>query len=86
MVDGVLFVCHANICRSPMAEFIARRLFADHPVTVASAGTNALDGRPMHPYAAEVAAGTGADPSAFRTRELRPEHLRAASMVLTARI
>ncbi|MBQ3949048.1 MAG: low molecular weight phosphotyrosine protein phosphatase, partial [Bacteroidales bacterium] len=23
---GVIFVCHGNICRSPMAEFILRRL------------------------------------------------------------
>ncbi|MFC4147603.1 low molecular weight phosphatase family protein [Micromonospora mangrovi] len=84
MDAGVLFVCHANMCRSPMAEFIARRLLADHSVPVASAGTNALDGRPMHPYAAEVAAGTGADPTGFRTRELRPEHLTGATLVLTA--
>ncbi|SCL47203.1 low molecular weight phosphatase family protein [Micromonospora chersina] len=84
MVDGVLFVCHANMCRSPMAEFIARRLLRDLPVAVASAGTDALDGAPMHPYAIEVAAGTGADPAAFRTRRLRPEHLTRAGLVLTA--
>ncbi|MFI7279455.1 low molecular weight phosphatase family protein [Micromonospora chersina] len=84
MVDGVLFVCHANMCRSPMAEFIARRLLSDLPVAVASAGTDALDGAAMHPYAVEVAAGTGADPAAFRTRRLRPEHLTRAGLVLTA--
>ncbi|MFG2054569.1 low molecular weight phosphatase family protein [Micromonospora sp. NPDC048930] len=84
MVDEVLFVCHANMCRSPMAEYIARRLLADHPVGVASAGTDAVDGAPMHPYAVEVAAGTGADPAAFRTRRLRPEHLAGAALVLTA--
>lgn len=84
MVDGVLFVCHANMCRSPMAEYLARRLFAGLGIAVSSAGTNALDGRPMHPYAAEVAAGTGVDPSGFRTRELRPQHLVTATLVLTA--
>ncbi|KKJ94236.1 protein-tyrosine-phosphatase [Micromonospora sp. HK10] len=84
MLDEVLFVCHANMCRSPMAEFIARRLFADRPVTVASAGTDALDGAPMHPYAVEAAAGTGADAAAFRTRRLRAEHLAGAGLVLTA--
>ncbi|GGR93800.1 hypothetical protein GCM10010169_42780 [Micromonospora fulviviridis] len=84
MVDGVLFVCHANMCRSPMAEFIARRLLRDLPVAVASAGTDAPDGAAMHPYAVEVAAGTGADPAAFRTRRLRPEHLTRAGLVLTA--
>ncbi|MGC4892618.1 low molecular weight phosphatase family protein [Micromonospora sp. DT31] len=84
MVDEVLFVCHANMCRSPMAEFIARRLLAGLPLAVASAGTDAIDGAAMHPYAVEVAAGTGADPAAFRTRRLRPEHLGAATLVLTA--
>jgi protein-tyrosine phosphatase len=84
MADRVLFVCHANLCRSPMAEFLARRLLADRPVTVASAGTDALDGLPMHPYAAEIAAETGADPAAFRTRALAPEHLTGATLVLTA--
>ncbi|MET8837940.1 low molecular weight phosphatase family protein [Micromonospora sp. NPDC004540] len=84
MVDGVLFVCHANMCRSPMAEFIARRLLGDLPVTVTSAGTDAVDGAAMHPYAVEVAAGPGADPAAFRTRRLRPVHLTRATLVLTA--
>ncbi|SCF21642.1 protein-tyrosine phosphatase [Micromonospora viridifaciens] len=84
MVDRVLFVCHANMCRSPMAEYVARRLLADLPVTVTSAGTDAVDGAPMHPYAAEVAARSGADPAVFRTRRLRPEHLTGAALVLTA--
>lgn len=84
MVDEVLFVCHANMCRSPMAEYIARRLLAHHGVGVASAGTDAVDGAAMHPYAAEVAAGSGADPAAFRTRRLRAEHLAGATLVLTA--
>ncbi|QLQ36111.1 low molecular weight phosphatase family protein [Micromonospora robiginosa] len=81
MLDRVLFVCQANMCRSPMAEFLARRMLADMPVVAASAGTDAVDGAPMHPYAVEVA---GADAAAFRTRRLRPEHLRAATLVLTA--
>ncbi|MGW3795825.1 arsenate reductase/protein-tyrosine-phosphatase family protein [Micromonospora arida] len=36
MADRVLFVCHANLCRSPMAEYLARRLLADRPVEVTS--------------------------------------------------
>ncbi|MET8203566.1 low molecular weight phosphatase family protein [Micromonospora taraxaci] len=84
MADRVLFVCHANLCRSPMAEFLARRLLAGRPVTVASAGTDAIDGLGMHPYAMEVATDSGADPAAFRTRALRPEYLADATLVLTA--
>ncbi|MGC5019097.1 low molecular weight phosphatase family protein [Micromonospora sp. DT47] len=84
MVNRLLIVCHANMCRSPMAEYIARHLLGDRPITVASAGTHALEGRPMHPYAAEIAAETGADPSTFISRELRPDHLTEATLVLTA--
>ena len=25
----ILFICHGNICRSPMAEFIMKKLIAD---------------------------------------------------------
>ncbi|MFV2103258.1 low molecular weight phosphatase family protein [Micromonospora sp. LOL_024] len=84
MVNGLLFVCHANLCRSPMAEFTARRLLAGRPVSVSSAGTDALEGLAMHPYAAAIAAETGEDPAAFRTRRLAAEHLTGAVLVLTA--
>ncbi|MEH0983016.1 arsenate reductase/protein-tyrosine-phosphatase family protein [Micromonospora sp. CPCC 205556] len=84
MADELLIVCHANMCRSPMAEYIVRRLLGDRPVTVTSAGTHAVDGRPMHPYAADVVADGGADPTGFVSRELRAEHLTAATLVLTA--
>ncbi|MGK5740838.1 low molecular weight phosphatase family protein [Micromonospora sp. URMC 103] len=84
MTDRVLFVCHANLCRSPMAEYLARRLLAGRPVTVASAGTDAVEGLPMHPYAADIAAETGDDPTDFRSRPLRAEYLVGATLVLTA--
>ncbi|MER7334438.1 MULTISPECIES: low molecular weight phosphatase family protein [unclassified Micromonospora] len=84
MVDRVLFVCHANLCRSPMAEYLARRLLTGQPVVVSSAGTDAVDGLPMHPYAAEVATWAGGDPTGFRSRRLRAEHLVGATLVLAA--
>ncbi|MEU8026377.1 MULTISPECIES: arsenate reductase/protein-tyrosine-phosphatase family protein [Micromonospora] len=84
MADRILFVCHANLCRSPMAEYLAGQLMAKLPVEVASAGTDAVDGRPMHPYAAEVAAETGRDPAEFRSRALTTAHLVDAALVLTS--
>ncbi|WDZ83073.1 low molecular weight phosphatase family protein [Micromonospora cathayae] len=84
MTDQVLFVCHANLCRSPMAEYVARRLLAAWPVSVASAGTDAVAGRPMHPYAAFVVASGGADPTGFRSRRLSAGLLTGAALVLTA--
>lgn len=84
MTDQVLFVCHANLCRSPMAEYIARRLLDRWPVSVASAGTHADPGRRMHPYAAFVTASGGGDPGGFRSRRLSAAHLAGATLVLTA--
>ncbi|MFC8849092.1 MULTISPECIES: low molecular weight phosphatase family protein [unclassified Micromonospora] len=84
MADRILFVCHANLCRSPMAEYLAAQLMEKLPVEVASAGTDAVNGRPMHPYAAEVAAETGRDPAGFRSRALAPAHLADAVLVLTS--
>ena len=50
----ILFVCHGNICRSPMAEFVMRDLLSkaglDRQVVVASAATSAEElGNPVHP-------------------------------------
>ena len=41
---GVLFVCYGNICRSPMAEFVFKKLLDEEGLAdrfyVASAGTS----------------------------------------------
>nr|MBA3489090.1 hypothetical protein [Longispora sp. (in: high G+C Gram-positive bacteria)] len=50
----LLFVCHANICRSAIAEQLTHLALANHPqlreaqIGVASAGTHAQPGTPMH--------------------------------------
>ena len=40
----VLFICHGNICRSPMAEFVMKKLVSDAGLTarfqIASAATS----------------------------------------------
>jgi protein-tyrosine phosphatase len=84
----LLFVCHANLCRSPMAERYTRlslqRAGLADGFTVGSAGTHALPGNPMHPVAAGVLAEYGAAVESFRTRELDAALLRRAGLVLTA--
>lgn len=90
MLGGVLIVCHANLCRSPMAEYVARELLTRQlggeasAVPVASAGTHAVPGYPMHPHAARLTAERGTDPEAFRSRPLHAEQLRTAGLILTA--
>ena len=51
----ILFVCHGNICRSPMAEFVMKHLAASAGVrglTIASAATSTEEiGNPVYPPA-----------------------------------
>lgn len=68
----ILFVCTGNICRSPVAQ----RILEDKidvlglPVTVASAGTLALNDQPMHPESQRVLRDRGIEPGSFRSRML----------------
>ena len=49
----ILFLCHGNICRSPMAEFVFRDLLEKRGlrgIVTASAATSAEElGHPVHP-------------------------------------
>jgi protein-tyrosine phosphatase len=87
---ALLFVCHANLCRSPMAERLARHRFgtvlggAAGRVVVESAGVRAEGGAPMHPGAAQVLRERGACPDGFASRPLTPQIVAAADLVLTA--
>lgn len=81
----VLFVCNGNVCRSVIAERLARAIAVEYRLTgltADSAGTRALVGFPVEPLAAETIAGLGADPSNFRARKLKPEHIDRADIVL----
>lgn len=79
-----LFVCTGNICRSPIAERICRDIAADRGarVSATSAGVGALNGQPMHPFAAEVLSEHGCDSTGFESRYLKPKILQSAELVL----
>jgi protein-tyrosine phosphatase len=76
----VLFVCHGNICRSPYAAGVARRLL---PATVAveSAGFIAPN-RPSPPEAVAVAAERGIDLAPHRSQLIAADHLRNSDVVV----
>lgn len=80
----VLFVCTANICRSPSLELMARQSVADEAgLSFASAGTHGFDAEPIDDVMRD-ALPAGIDASSFRSRRLTPELLEAADLVLTA--
>lgn len=79
----VLFVCTANICRSPYMELTARRLAGEGTkVVFSSAGTHGFESHAMD----EVMATTlvDCDHSTFRSRPLTAALLDEADLVLTA--
>lgn len=76
---SILFVCLGNICRSPLAEGIARHMVRERGllqrITVESAGTGAWHvGEPPDPRSTEVARRNGVELEG-RARQLRGEDL-----------
>ena len=74
----ILFICHGNICRSPMAEFIMRDLLDKaglaQGVEISSAATSAEEiGNPVYPPARRKLLEHGIDPAGKRARQLRRE-------------
>ena len=62
----VLFVCHGNICRSPMAEFVMKKLVSEagmeEKFEIASAATSTEEiGNPVYPPARRKLAEHGID-------------------------
>lgn len=83
----VLLVCTGNLCRSPMAAALLRRMLSDlgleDRVRVASAGVAAADGRPAAALAVEVAGESGLDLTVHLSRALDAEAMRRADLVIT---
>ena len=69
MTTDVLFLCTGNICRSPLAEVMARAIF-DDAVRVSSAGTHAVADAGASSHAVTVAAERGLDLADHRARPL----------------
>ncbi len=72
----ILFVCHGNICRSPAAEFVLRRLLLraglEAQFEVASAATSREElGNPVYPPMRRVLAAHGIDCAGKTARQIR---------------
>ncbi|HRK18638.1 MAG TPA: low molecular weight protein-tyrosine-phosphatase [Hyphomicrobiaceae bacterium] len=81
----IAFICRGNTCRSPLAEALARRSFADvaRPVTVASAGV-AVDrpGAPADPRAVAAGARYGLDLTSHRAAALTVDLVASADFLI----
>lgn len=72
----ILFVCHGNICRSPMAEFMMKDMVSsaglEEQYLIESAATSAEEiGHPVYPPASRKLAEHGIDCSGKVARQLR---------------
>ena len=71
----ILFVCHGNICRSPMAEFVmkdlAKKAGMEDEFQIASAATSAEElGNPVYPPARRILAQHGISCAGKTARQL----------------
>ena len=86
-MPSILFVCTANICRSPMAAVLFQRLaqekLADQPWCIESAGTWTRGGQPASAGAQAAMRSRGLDLSRHRSREVTREMLASFDLVLT---
>ena len=80
----LLFVCTGNICRSPMAEGMARHyaLLRGWPVEVKSGGVLGIIDRPADPLAIRVMKEVGVDISAHRSGGIDSELVAWADHIL----
>ncbi len=72
----ILFVCHGNICRSPMAEFVMKDLVKkagrEQAFQIASAATSTEEiGNPVYPPARRMLSRHGIDCTGKTARQLR---------------
>ena len=80
-MNKILFVCHGNICRSPMAEFIMKKAVADAGLSgeyeIASAATSTEEiGNDIYPPAKETLRRHGIPFERRRARRITPEDYR----------
>jgi protein-tyrosine phosphatase len=85
LFKNILTVCTANICRSPMAEYILRNRLeqtTNWQGRVSSAGISALASQPADADTVELMLSHSLDLSSHRANQLTRSQLRQADLVL----
>ncbi len=81
----VLFVCTANICRSPFAELYvsARATTLGREILTDSAGIHGYPQAPVDSHMARELAARGVESADFSSKALRREHVEWADLIVT---
>ncbi len=87
MIQNILFVCLGNICRSPMAEFVAKDIlskkYPDLKLQIKSAGTaNYHVGEPMHKGTASLLKEKQIPCDGFSAKQINDELWSWADIIL----
>ena len=83
---GIIFICNANRCRSPMAQAILKKALVERGLSrlaVSSMGIHAHDGEPATEFAVAVCREQGIDIEEHRSRPLIPDELKISDLILT---
>ena len=83
----VLFLCHGNICRSPMGEYILKKLVSDRGLSdgfsITSAGVSSEeDGNDIYPPAKAIMRKKGIPFSFHRAHRITEEEFEEADYIL----
>ncbi|GAB3814970.1 low molecular weight protein-tyrosine-phosphatase [Tessaracoccus terricola] len=84
-MTSLVFVCLGNICRSPMAERVARRVAADRglDLEISSYALSTEEaGNPIDPRAVAVLRAAGYDTDGHRARQITAADVEAADLVV----
>jgi protein-tyrosine phosphatase len=87
MKHKILFVCHGNICRSPMAEFVMKHLVEERGLQdqfeIASAATSTEEiGNPVYPPARRKLAEHGIGCQGKTARQMTMDDYRYYDLVI----
>ena len=83
----IIFVCHGNICRSPMAEFVMKNLVREagreDGFEISSAAVSyEEEGNGLYPYAAQTLERHGVPVGRHRAHRISVEEYRDADIVV----
>ena len=86
-MTNVLFICHGNICRSPMAEFVMKDLVKKAGLEpgfhIESAATSTEEiGNPVYPPARKKLAEHGIDCAGKTARQLKKQDYRDFDLLI----